>query len=216
MKLLFVVLIIISLIDCSEDESRNRRDGRDRNPELTDDNLNGGKADTDEDSEEKGGKKPKEPPINSFKIAQNISNFKSIKKDSSVCDFKNDHMTGGLFFSGANLMAPDGSYTTVPTKIFKNSPGMNWGDDFQYMSKYHLFKNDTLILPFKYDKHDIRYAKYGDWCSKKKKDCIVYAIFKGEIYEPMYPDTDYLYNGKLLILIVFSDQLLDFSLCSKS
>lgn len=202
MKLLFVLLITISLINCGDDSGK-----RDRNPELTGDDLSS--EDTANEISES-----KELPINNFKIAQNILNVKGIKKDSSVCDFKNDHLTGDMFPSGANLMASEGSYTTIPTKIFKNSPGMNWRDDFKYIPTYHFFENDTLILPFKYDQHDTL-SKYSDWCSTEQ-DCIVYVIFKGEIYEPLYPEKHYLYNGKLLIRIVFNEQLLDFSLCGKT
>lgn len=211
MKFLFVLLAVISLISCSDDDSRKKRGERDRNPELAGDELNPEDEDSeDEDSESKDDKKPKETPINSFKIAQTISNFKNIKKDSSVCEFKVEHIAGNIFVSGANLVTSEGSYKKIP-KIFINSPGMNWRDDFKYMSRNHFFKDDTLVLPYKYDP----YEKYGNWCPKKE-DCIVYVVLKGEIHEPRYPDNHYLYNGKLLILIVFNDQLLDFSVCSKS
>ena len=115
-----------------------------------------------------------------------------------------------FLFLGSNLITLEGVYQKIP-EIFKNSPGWHLQDDFKFISRNQVFKGDTLVLPYKYDNSE----KYGNWCPETE-DCIVYIVLKGDIYEPRYPDNFFVYSGKLLIRIVFNNQLLDFSICSKS
>lgn len=132
-----------------------------------------------------------------------------------VCQFKKDHVTSDVSFSGPEAILAG---SDVPKRIVGIIDEGGYVGFWKDLSKRQTVPGQGgVVLPYEYTGEE-----YSDWCPSEG-ECIVEVVYRGAdenaIYKkekthPRAPGGYYVYKGNITLQILFAGQVLDFSGCN--